>query len=56
MRDEREVLDVHYRRAEGAVERRLQPLACVKAGVWYLVARSGIRPRTYRVPTSSILA
>src|SRR6267154_616098 len=33
-------LDVHYRRAEGAVERRLQPLGLVlKAGVWYLVAQ-----------------
>jgi predicted DNA-binding transcriptional regulator YafY len=43
-------LDVHYRRAEGAVERRLQPLGLVlKAGVWYLVAQVGDRPRTYRV-------
>ncbi len=43
-------LDVHYRRAEGAVERQLQPLGLVlKAGVWYLVARVGDQPRTYRV-------
>src|ERR1700722_5990800 len=43
-------LDVHYRRAEGAVERRLQPLALVlKAGIWYLVAQVGNQPRTYRV-------
>jgi predicted DNA-binding transcriptional regulator YafY len=43
-------LDVHYRRAEGAVERRLQPLGLVlKAGVWYLVAQVGDQPRTYRV-------
>ena len=43
-------LDVHYRRAEGAVERRLQPLGLVlKAGIWYLVAQVGDQPRTYRV-------
>src|SRR3977135_185339 len=43
-------LDVRYRRAEGAVERRLQPLGLVlKAGVWYLVAQVGDQPRTYRV-------
>jgi predicted DNA-binding transcriptional regulator YafY len=43
-------LDVHYRRAEGAVERRLEPLGLVlKAGIWYLVAQVGEQPRTYRV-------
>jgi predicted DNA-binding transcriptional regulator YafY len=43
-------LDVHYRRAEGAVERRLQPLGLVlKAGIWYLVAQVGDQPRTYRI-------
>jgi predicted DNA-binding transcriptional regulator YafY len=43
-------LDVRYRRAEGAVERRLQPLGLVlKAGIWYLVAQVGDQPRTYRV-------
>jgi predicted DNA-binding transcriptional regulator YafY len=41
---------VHYRRAEGTVERRLRPLGLVlKAGVWYLVAQVGDQPRTYRV-------
>jgi len=43
-------LDVRYRRAEGAVERRLQPLGLVlKAGIWYLVAQVGDQPRTYRI-------
>jgi len=43
-------LDVRYRRAGGAVERRLQPLGLVlKAGVWYLVAQVGDEPRTYRI-------
>jgi predicted DNA-binding transcriptional regulator YafY len=43
-------IDVHYRRAEGAIERRLQPLGLVlKAGIWYLVAQVGDQPRTYRV-------
>jgi predicted DNA-binding transcriptional regulator YafY len=48
---------VHYRRAEGAVERRLQPLGLVlKAGVWYLVAQVGDQPRTYRVSNITDLA
>jgi predicted DNA-binding transcriptional regulator YafY len=43
-------LDVRYRRAEGAVERRLKPLGLVlKAGIWYLVAQVGDQPRTYRI-------
>jgi predicted DNA-binding transcriptional regulator YafY len=43
-------VDVHYRRAEGTVERRLQPLGLVlKAGIWYLVAEVGDQPRTYRI-------
>jgi predicted DNA-binding transcriptional regulator YafY len=50
-------LDVHYRRAESAVERRLQPLGLVlKAGVWYLVAQVGDQPRTYRVANITDLA
>ena len=50
-------LDVRYRRAEGAVERRLQPLGLVlKAGVWYLVAQVGDQPRTYRVSNITDLA
>jgi predicted DNA-binding transcriptional regulator YafY len=48
---------VHYRRAEGAVARRLQPLGLVlKAGVWYLVAQVGDQPRTYRVSNITDLA
>ena len=50
-------LDVRYRRAEGAVERRLQPLGLVlKAGVWYLVAQVGDQPRTYRISNITDLA
>jgi len=43
-------LDLRYRRGEGCVHRRVDPLGLVlKAGVWYLVAchRGGLR--TYRV-------
>jgi predicted DNA-binding transcriptional regulator YafY len=50
-------LDVRYRRAEGAVERRLQPLGLVlKAGVWYLIAQVGDQPRTYRISNITDLA
>ena len=46
------VLQVRYRRwkAPQEVERRLEPYGLVvKAGLWYLVARSGDQVRTYRV-------
>ena len=49
--DERR-LDLTYRRAHGAVRRRVDPLGLVlKAGTWYLLARAGRPPtlRTYRV-------
>ncbi|GHF53558.1 putative DNA-binding transcriptional regulator YafY [Amycolatopsis bartoniae] len=41
---------VTYRRHDGPVERLLEPLGLVlKAGVWYLVARTEGTTRTYRV-------
>ncbi|MEU4234696.1 YafY family protein [Nonomuraea sp. NPDC026600] len=46
------VLEVRYRRwkTPQEVERRLEPYGLViKAGLWYLVARSGDQVRTYRV-------
>ncbi|MBT2234004.1 YafY family protein [Nonomuraea sp. NEAU-A123] len=46
------VLEVRYRRwkAPQEVDRRLEPYGLVvKAGLWYLVARSGDQVRTYRV-------
>ncbi|MEU7859979.1 YafY family protein [Nonomuraea sp. NPDC049141] len=46
------VLEVRYRRwkAPQEVERRLEPYGLVvKAGLWYLVARSADQVRTYRV-------
>jgi predicted DNA-binding transcriptional regulator YafY len=48
--EERRV-DAEYRRSDGTVvNRRLEPLGLVlKAGVWYLVARSDAQDRTYRV-------
>jgi predicted DNA-binding transcriptional regulator YafY len=48
--EERRV-DAEYRRSDGTVvTRRLEPLGLVlKAGVWYLVARSDGQDRTYRV-------
>lgn len=43
-------LAVTYRRGDGTVERVLDPLGLVlKAGIWYLVARTGEDLRTYRV-------
>jgi len=41
---------VRYESWAAVVERQLDPLGlALKAGVWYLVARVGGRPRTYRV-------
>lgn len=41
---------VGYRRAGGEVQRILEPMGLVlKAGTWYLVARSDAQVRTYRV-------
>jgi predicted DNA-binding transcriptional regulator YafY len=43
-------VDVRYRRSDGVVDRRLDPLGLVlKAGTWYLVARHRAQVRTYRV-------
>ena len=43
-------IDLRYRRGDGAVDRRVDPLGLVlKAGVWYLVARHRGGLRTYRV-------
>jgi predicted DNA-binding transcriptional regulator YafY len=43
-------VEVEYRRGEGTVRRRLDPLGLVlKAGVWYLVAARGTTIGTYRV-------
>jgi predicted DNA-binding transcriptional regulator YafY len=43
-------LQVRYQRWRGEVERTLEPLGLVlKAGLWYLVARSDGQDRTYRV-------
>lgn len=44
------VIEVAYRRMQGPVTRRLQPLGLVlKAGTWYVVAERGGERRTYRV-------
>lgn len=41
---------IAYESWKGGVQRRLDPLGLVqKGGLWYLVAVSGKRPRTYRV-------
>jgi predicted DNA-binding transcriptional regulator YafY len=43
-------LEISYRRDDGSVKRRLEPLGIVlKAGTWYLVARTDDQIRTYRV-------
>jgi len=43
-------LEIAYRRDDGAVIRRLEPLGIVlKAGIWYIVARTDAQIRTYRV-------
>jgi predicted DNA-binding transcriptional regulator YafY len=47
--DERRI-HIRYESWTGVVDRRLDPLGLVlKAGVWYLVAAAGGRPRTYKV-------
>jgi len=43
-------IKIRYRRYAGPVSRTVFPLGLVlKGGVWYLVARVGDQPRTYRV-------
>jgi predicted DNA-binding transcriptional regulator YafY len=43
-------IKVRYDSWAGVVERELEPMGLtLKAGVWYLVAQSGGKPRTYRV-------
>src|SRR5512135_454902 len=43
-------IEIAYHRDDGAVARRLEPLGLVlKAGTWYVVARSEEQLRTYRV-------
>jgi predicted DNA-binding transcriptional regulator YafY len=50
-------LRVRYRGREGEGERTIDPLGLVlKAGVWYLVARTGDEPRTYRISRIEELA
>jgi predicted DNA-binding transcriptional regulator YafY len=47
---ETRLLEIDYARADQVVTRRVEPLGLVlKAGVWYLVARSEEQFRTYRV-------
>ncbi|MGW6570356.1 helix-turn-helix transcriptional regulator [Streptomyces sp. NPDC054975] len=54
--DDRMVL-ARYRRGDGEVERELAPYGLVlKAGVWYLCARSGAALRTYRVDRFTAVA
>ncbi|UCM86680.1 helix-turn-helix transcriptional regulator [Streptomyces marincola] len=44
------LLRVHYRRWSGEIKRELHPLGLVlKSGIWYVVAATGERVRTYRV-------
>jgi predicted DNA-binding transcriptional regulator YafY len=48
---------IRYESWTDVVERELEPLGLVlKAGVWYLVAQSGERPRTYRISAIETLA
>lgn len=48
---------IRYESWTDVVERQLEPLGLVlKAGVWYLVAQSGERPRTYRISAIETLA
>lgn len=43
-------IHVRYESWKGIVERDLEPLGlALKAGIWYLIARAGAKPRTYRV-------
>ncbi|MFF9064648.1 helix-turn-helix transcriptional regulator [Streptomyces sp. NPDC014891] len=51
------MVSARYRRADREVERELAPYGLVlKAGVWYLCARSGTAFRTYRVDRFSAVA
>jgi predicted DNA-binding transcriptional regulator YafY len=48
---------IRYESWKARVEREVEPLGLVlKAGAWYLVARAGGRPRTYRVSAIETLA
>ena len=48
---------IRYESWTDVVERELEPLGLVlKAGVWYLVAQSGGKPRTYRISAIETLA
>lgn len=54
---EQQPLLVRYRGREGDGERTIDPLGLVlKAGVWYLVARTGDESRTYRISRIEDLA
>ncbi|MFJ3584051.1 helix-turn-helix transcriptional regulator [Streptomyces sp. NPDC090127] len=51
------MLTARYRRGDGEVERELAPYGLVlKAGVWYLCARSGTAFRTYRMDRFTAVA
>ncbi|MFD3948251.1 helix-turn-helix transcriptional regulator [Streptomyces sp. NPDC058579] len=51
------MLSARYRRGDGEVDRDLAPYGLVlKAGVWYLCARSGTALRTYRVDRFTAVA
>ncbi|MFF7180689.1 WYL domain-containing protein [Streptomyces sp. NPDC008121] len=51
------LITTRYRRSDGEVERVLAPYGLVlKAGVWYLCARSGTALRTYRVDRFAAVA